>query len=59
MSEPIWSSTFESEMSSSWQPSNVDFFFFFFPCSMQWLDMGSQFPDQVLNPGHSSERAQS
>ena len=26
-------------------------FFFFFGHSMQWLDMGSQFPEQQPNPG--------
>ena len=35
------------------------FFFFFFGHGMQPLDMDSQFPDQGLNPGHSSESAES
>ena len=26
---------------------------------MLWLDVGSQFPDQGLNPGHSGESAES
>ena len=25
----------------------------------QWLDVASQFPEQVLNPGHSGESAES
>ena len=35
------------------------FFFFFFGHGVQWFDMGSQFLDQGLNLGHSSERAES
>ena len=35
------------------------FLIFIFSCMMQWLDVGSQFPDQGLNPGFSSESAKS
>ena len=31
----------------------------FFHCSVQWLDVGSQFPDQELNWGYSGERLES
>ena len=34
-------------------------YFFFFGCCVLQLDMGSQFPDQGLNSGHSSESAKS
>lgn len=37
----------------------LEFFFFFFGCDMQQFDMGSQFPDQALNPSHSSKSAKS
>lgn len=30
----------------------IDFFFFFFCHHLLWLGVGSQLPDQVLNPGH-------
>ena len=39
-------------------PACVLFLFiyaFIFGCSVQWLDVGSQFPDQGLNLGHSGE----
>ena len=32
---------------------------FFFGYAMQWLDMGSQFPDEGLNPHCSDEHAES
>ena len=35
------------------------FLLFFFGCGMQWLDVGSQFPDLGLNPGLSRESAES
>ena len=35
------------------------FLIFIFSCMMQWLDVGSQFPDQGLNLGFSSESAKS
>ena len=34
-------------------------FFSFFHCAMQQLDVGSQFPDRGLNPGHSGESTKS
>ena len=33
--------------------------FFFFVCGMQQLDVGSQFPNQGLNLGHSNESKES
>ena len=33
----------------------LGFCFVFFGCLVQQLDVGSQFPDQGLNPGHSAE----
>ena len=33
--------------------------FFFLGHSVQQLDVGSQFPDQGLNPGHSGESTES
>lgn len=35
------------------------FIFSFSPQSVQWLDMGSQFPDQESNSGCSSESTES
>jgi len=39
--------------------SNFKKFFYFFVHGVQCLDVGSQFPDQGLNPGHSGENAKS
>ena len=30
-----------------------------FGCGLQWLDVGSQFPNQGLNPSHNSESTKS
>lgn len=38
------------------QASELFFFFFYF---MQWLDVGSHFPDQGLNLGGSDESTKS
>ena len=35
------------------------FLFIYFGHGVQWLDVGSQFPDQGLNPDRSSESAES
>lgn len=35
------------------------FFFFSLSCSVQWFDVGTQFPGQGLTPDHSGESAES
>ena len=37
----------------------IFFSFFLFGCGMQQLDVGSQFPDQALDPSHSDESVES
>ena len=47
-----------THFSQSWMISFFPSFFLSWH-SMQWPDVGSQFPDQGLNPGRSSVSAQS
>lgn len=39
--------------------SKLSFVLFCFGCGIQWFDVGSQFPDQGLNPGLRGESAES